>query len=211
MLLRKEPWNQLGLQTGRIQRTQPQVKRSIKAHLSFQVHTLEVSSLGFVSSASLNKFLRLVGAPPLQVKEIRRLGEMALRCSFFLFCCRHKPWPSDITDPFFHYPPPLYSLHVHKHFDILCVLNNILSLSLYYDIYCIASNKQLIHDTFHIVSGVNDLYYVSLALSSFIAALYITVNQYLCNHIISLMQIDLPNKRCFLYIYIYKNIYNDSN
>ena len=68
----------------------------------FKVLTLEVSSLGFLSPRSLNEFCNTTGITPLQPNDLRRLGEMALRCSFFIFCSRHKPWPIQPSDPFFH-------------------------------------------------------------------------------------------------------------
>ena len=66
------------------------------------VNTAEVSSLGFVPTANLNKFCKDIGVPTYPPATVRRMGEMALRCSFFIFCCRHKPWPDDLTEPFFH-------------------------------------------------------------------------------------------------------------
>jgi hypothetical protein len=75
--------------------------QSSKELLTFHVHTLEVSSLGFVCTSGLRKFLANVGAPPLQVDTVGRLGEMALRCSYFVFCCRHKAWPANASDPYF--------------------------------------------------------------------------------------------------------------
>jgi len=71
-------------------------------NLRFQVHTLEVSGLGFVAIAGLNLFLRSVAVPPLSTKQVRRMGEMALRCSFFIFCCRHRQWPITLSEPYFH-------------------------------------------------------------------------------------------------------------
>jgi len=74
---------------------------SSKERLTFHVHTLEVSSLGFVYSTGLRMFLAGLGVPPLQVETVRRMGEMALRGSFFIFCSRHKPWPACVADPHF--------------------------------------------------------------------------------------------------------------
>jgi len=76
---------------------------SCKEKFTFHVHTLEVSSLGFVSTGSLRKFLTSIGIPSLPVAEVRHLGEIALRSSYFIFSCRHKPWPNDMTDPYFHH------------------------------------------------------------------------------------------------------------
>jgi len=75
---------------------------SSKQLLSFHVHTLEVSSLGFVQSSGFKAFLNSLSLPSLSDSETRRLGEMSLRASFFIFCCRHKPWPSQPCDPYFH-------------------------------------------------------------------------------------------------------------
>jgi hypothetical protein len=75
--------------------------KSSKVQLTFHVHTLEVSSLGFVSCASLRKFMFGIGAPPLQAGSVRKLGEMALRSSFYIFCCRHKTWPVGVSDSHF--------------------------------------------------------------------------------------------------------------
>ena len=74
---------------------------SSTARLFFHVNTLEVSSLGFVYSTGLHNFLKGLGLPPLQTDQIRRMGEIALRSSFYIFCCRHKPWPATVTDPYF--------------------------------------------------------------------------------------------------------------
>jgi len=65
-----------------------------------KLYTLEISSLGFVNYTSLNKFCKNVGIEPFPDDTIRRLGELALRCSYYIFCCRHKDWPSDISDPY---------------------------------------------------------------------------------------------------------------
>jgi hypothetical protein len=73
-----------------------------KASIPFAVHTVEVSSLGFIPIVNLNRFCRDIGIPPYQPVTIRRMGEMALRCSYFLFCFRHKPWPLSPSDPFVH-------------------------------------------------------------------------------------------------------------
>jgi hypothetical protein len=65
------------------------------------VFTLEVSSLGFVASSDLFAFCRSVDLLALPTNAIRRLGEMSLRCSFFIFCNRHKHWPTYLMDPVF--------------------------------------------------------------------------------------------------------------
>jgi len=75
--------------------------RSSKEQLTFAVSTVEVSSLGFVHCDGIREFLKRCNLPQLPIKSIRRLGEMALRASFFLFCARHKPWPNNISDPYF--------------------------------------------------------------------------------------------------------------
>jgi len=75
---------------------------SCKRAISFEVATAEVSSLGFIPTSRLSKFCHSISIPPYPPDLIRRMGEMALRCSFYIFCCRHKSWPRSPTDPFFH-------------------------------------------------------------------------------------------------------------
>ncbi len=75
---------------------------SCKRNIPCIVNTAEVSSLGFVPSSSLNKFCRDIGIPPYPPASLRRMGEMSLRCSYFIFCTRHKPWPDKPTEPYFH-------------------------------------------------------------------------------------------------------------
>ena len=65
------------------------------------VHTLEVTSLGFVASKDFIKFCNSAHLADMPHYLTRRLGEMALRCSYFIFCCRHKPWGNDVTVPCF--------------------------------------------------------------------------------------------------------------
>jgi len=84
--------------------------------MKFHVFTLEISSLGFASCSELSQFLRLIKVPPVSTTHVRRMGEMALRSSFFIFCCRHKPWPANLSDPYFltsiiveQAPPPVTS------------------------------------------------------------------------------------------------------
>ncbi len=75
---------------------------SCKRQLLFSVLTAEVSSLGFIPTANLTKFCKEVGIPTFTTSALRQMGEMSLRCSFFIFCCRHKIWPATPTDPYFH-------------------------------------------------------------------------------------------------------------
>jgi zinc-binding in reverse transcriptase len=75
-------------------------QQDCKMPLDFTVLTAEVSSLGFIPLANPNKFCKLVGIPPLPPTTTRQLGETSLRCSYFIFCCRHKQWPTNPTDPF---------------------------------------------------------------------------------------------------------------
>jgi len=75
---------------------------SCKRSIPFVVATAEVSSLGFISTSRLTKFCTSIGVPPYPPDLLRRMGEMALRCSFYIFCCRHKSWPSSPTEPYFH-------------------------------------------------------------------------------------------------------------
>src|SRR6266568_1384119 len=67
---------------------------SCKRQLSFSVGTAEISSLGFIPTASLIRFCRDVAIPQFLPADLRRMGEMSLRCSFFIFCARHKTWPT---------------------------------------------------------------------------------------------------------------------
>jgi hypothetical protein len=67
-----------------------------------KTHSIEVSSLGFVNDLELAKFCRSLGIPVFDRAAIRKMGEISLRCSFFIFCNRHKPWPPDICDPYVH-------------------------------------------------------------------------------------------------------------
>ena len=64
-----------------------------------KLYTIEISSLGFVNDADLCKFCKSINIAPFASDTIRRLGELSLRCSYFIFCCRHKVWPNDMTDP----------------------------------------------------------------------------------------------------------------
>lgn len=75
---------------------------SSKRELTFTVYTTEVSSLGFIPSASLSRFCADVAIPPFPSDTLRKMGEMSLRCSYYIFCCRHKPWPTSPTEPYFH-------------------------------------------------------------------------------------------------------------
>jgi len=71
-------------------------------NIPFTVLTAEVSSLGFVPTTSLTRFCRDLGIPPLPPLEVKRMGEMSLRCSYYIFCCPHKRWPSSPSEPYFH-------------------------------------------------------------------------------------------------------------
>jgi len=66
---------------------------SNKVELSFDVHTVEVSSLSFVATSCMRKFLRSLGVPAMQAPEVRCLEEMALRCSFYIFAAATSPGP----------------------------------------------------------------------------------------------------------------------
>jgi len=68
----------------------------------FFVHTAEVTCLGFVPTTDLASFCREAGIPPIPPTMVRRMGEMSLRCSFYIFCSRHKKWPENLTEPYFH-------------------------------------------------------------------------------------------------------------
>ena len=67
---------------------------------NIKVFTIEVSSIGFVQSRGLLALCKDIKIE-LSDTAIQKLGEMSLRCSFFIFCNRHKPWPANITDPVF--------------------------------------------------------------------------------------------------------------
>src|SRR6266568_4007967 len=70
--------------------------------VDFSVHTAEVTCLGFVPTTDLTSFCREAGIPPIPPQTVRRMGEMSLRCSFYIFCSRHKKWPENLTEPYFH-------------------------------------------------------------------------------------------------------------
>src|SRR6266568_3818815 len=74
---------------------------SCKRQLSFSVGTAEISSLGFIPTACLTRFCHDVAIPQFLPADLRRMGEMSLRCSFFIFCTRHKAWPAVLSEPFF--------------------------------------------------------------------------------------------------------------
>jgi hypothetical protein len=75
------------------------LSKDIKLKLS--VDFLEVTSLGFVANNGLLNFCRNLELNNLQTNLSRRLGEASLRCSFYIFCSRHKPWPDALSDPVF--------------------------------------------------------------------------------------------------------------
>jgi hypothetical protein len=77
-----------------------QDKYKLGSEVNISYMSLEVSSLGFINSNGIKQFCKLSGLPPLTKETIYKLGEISLRCSFLIFCLRHKPWPTDITDPF---------------------------------------------------------------------------------------------------------------
>jgi len=76
--------------------------RSSKREIAFSVHTVEVSSLGFIPTTSLSSFCKAIEIPTYTQPDLLRMGEMSLRCSFFIFCCRHGPWPVSPSEPTFH-------------------------------------------------------------------------------------------------------------
>ena len=75
------------------------LEENCKLNKPVNVFTLEISSLGFANFSDLNKFCNNAGVFTLDVNSLERSGELSLRCSFFIFCCRHKTWPANITDP----------------------------------------------------------------------------------------------------------------
>src|ERR1051325_3803474 len=70
-----------------------------KLDLPVDVYSLEVSSLGFVNDGSFKKFCKNILLPALPTTLNRILDEICLRCLYFIFCCRHKPWPAGVFDP----------------------------------------------------------------------------------------------------------------
>jgi len=74
---------------------------SSNMHQSITVFTLEVTSLGLLDSSDFNAFLKLLVITALSIKVYRRLGEIALRCSYYIFCAPHKAWPINIRLPTF--------------------------------------------------------------------------------------------------------------
>lgn len=63
--------------------------------------TLEITSLGITMLNDLNAFFCSINIDKLPLSTTRRLGEMALRCSYFLFCSRHRVWQSNSNPPSF--------------------------------------------------------------------------------------------------------------
>ena len=75
------------------------LKLNCNLDLHVTVYILEVSSLGFVSTSDLSKFCKRAGIRSVPKESLRKLGELCLRCSFFIFCNRHKLWPNNIVEP----------------------------------------------------------------------------------------------------------------
>jgi len=85
--------------------------QSSKVELSFDVHTVEVSSLGFVAASCMRKFLHSLSVPAMQAPEVRCLGETALRCSFLFFAAATSPGPVISSTPTFTEPSHLCSTY----------------------------------------------------------------------------------------------------
>ena len=68
--------------------------------MPIQLYTVEITSLGFLQCIDLRKFFMSIFMYNLTDVCVRKLGEISLRCSYFIFCCRHKPWPANMSDPF---------------------------------------------------------------------------------------------------------------
>ena len=75
------------------------LKGDCKLNLPVNVFTLEISSLGFANFSDFKKFCINAGVSTIDVDSLRRCGGISLRCSFLIFCFRHKAWPVNITDP----------------------------------------------------------------------------------------------------------------
>ena len=59
---------------------------------TFEVITLEVTTLGFVSK-DINRFRRLLRTLDLNEERIvKKCMEVALRTTFYIYCRRNKPW-----------------------------------------------------------------------------------------------------------------------
>ena len=59
---------------------------------TFEVITVEVTTLGFVSK-NINRFRRLLRALDLnEERVVKKCMEVALRASFYIYCRRNKPW-----------------------------------------------------------------------------------------------------------------------
>ena len=65
--------------------------------------SLEITSLGFINSTDFKNFCKISNLTLNAVDVLPKLGEISLRCSYFIFCLRHKPWPIDVTDPYICY------------------------------------------------------------------------------------------------------------
>ena len=70
------------------------------SNYNVKLFAIEISSIGFVQSRGLLALCKDIKID-LSDATIQKLGEMSLRCSFFVFCNRRKPWPANITDPVF--------------------------------------------------------------------------------------------------------------
>jgi len=65
-----------------------------------KLFAVEVTNLGFISRTNIIKFCKELSIK-LEKYHLRRACEISLRCSYFIFCYRHKLWPTDVTDPVF--------------------------------------------------------------------------------------------------------------
>ena len=64
------------------------IKTKFKLPMPIQLFTVEVTSLGFVHYIDLKKFFMSLFMHNLTDVCVRKLGEISLRCSYFIFCCR---------------------------------------------------------------------------------------------------------------------------
>ena len=67
-------------------------------NIQIRYMSLEITSLGFINSTGFKDFCKISNLPLNAV--LPKLAEISLRCLYFIFCLRHKPWPIDLTDPY---------------------------------------------------------------------------------------------------------------
>ena len=60
---------------------------------------LKLVALVFANFSDVKKFCNNADVLTLHADSLGHLGDISLRCSFFIFCFRHKTWPANIADP----------------------------------------------------------------------------------------------------------------